>query len=629
MRNAPPQLVGFHVQVVKPLAGGSMLWSLEPEQKNLELSFEEDEASTLAAIEELRRNPDVEYAHVDLYMEFFATPNDPLYPEQWHYPAMNLPQAWNTVTGGVKIAVLDTGRLDHPDLVGRWAPGYDFGEGDADPTDNGTWHHGLHVSGILAANTNNAMGGAGVCWGCQLMPVRISNRYDQLVTVSTVGLAVQWAADNGARVINMSFGSNGGSDPCSNYPYMQDAVNYALQRGVVLVAAAGNFMVDTAGVTPASCNGVIAVAASTRTGQLASFSNRGTRVDVTAPGGGPEFYGQGLGCPEDGSTYSGTDGAVSPWAIVKAGDQLQPTDYCYRYLSGTSMASPHVAGLAALLLTQRPSMSPWQITERIKQTARPIPGCTSDCGTGLVDAAAALYPPPPEKPMKGPWWNPARSGNGLDIQYMPNDNNTLAMSWFTYKPSGEPIWYMSYLSAGAGEWVGDLLRTSWSGTSASTQVVGTAKLIGTNGQWTYQWKLGALSGSEPIQPFLFGNGATTMEMSGDWYNPQESGWGVVFATRGTIQVATVTVYRGSEPVWMQGLVDTSATSFTIGLNYITGTNLCPGCSGAPSTVSQPAGTLSIAGAGGVPSVVTSSTQISFPGGTWNRPPFNLTRLIGP
>lgn len=604
-----------------------MLWSLEPEQKRPNLSVAEAEASTLAAIAELRKNPDIEYAHEDLYLEYFATPNDPLYAQQWHYPAINLPQAWDTVTGAVTIAVLDTGRLDHPDLNGRWTTGYDFGEGDADPTDNGTWHHGLHVAGLLASNTNNSLGGAGICWGCQLMPVRVSNSAGS-IAMSSVGSAIQWAADNGARVINMSFGTVSGAEPCSNYGYIQSAVSYAVQRGVVVVAAAGNNTADTANVTPASCTGVIAVAASTRAGQLASFSNRGARVDVTAPGGGPEFYGDGIGCPADGTPYSGTDGAVAPWAIVKSGTALLPGDYCYRYLSGTSMASPHVAGLAALLLTQRPTMSPTQIAQRIKQTARPIAGCTG-CGAGLIDAAAALYPAPPPKPAKGTWWNPARSGNGFDIQYMPNDNNTVLMTWFTYRASGEPIWYASYLSAGAGEWVGDLLLTTWNGTSASNQVVGTAKLFLTGSQWNFQWTLGALSGSEPVQQYFFGSGTTTMELSGHWYNPQESGWGILFTTRGTTHIANLAIYNGSQPIWLQGVVNSSSTSLGFEMLYVTGSNLCPGCTGTPSTAFQSVGTLSLSGSSGVPNAVTASTQVSFPGGTWNRSPFTLWRLVGP
>ncbi|RUO87192.1 hypothetical protein D7Y11_42000, partial [Corallococcus sp. AB018] len=130
-----PPVRGFRAQLVQPLSSGAVVVSLEAEARSAATSIAEEEARTLEAIAELRRNPDVEYAHENLYMEFFATPTDPLYSQQWNYPAINLPTAWNSVTGNVKIAVLDSGRLDHPDLSGAWTTGYDFGQGDADPYD--------------------------------------------------------------------------------------------------------------------------------------------------------------------------------------------------------------------------------------------------------------------------------------------------------------------------------------------------------------------------------------------------------------------------------------------------------------------------------------------------------------
>jgi serine protease len=252
LRTSPPTVPGFRAQDLQPLSGGARLWSLEPEQRRQGASVAEEEADLLTALEALRADPRVEYAHEDLDMEYFAVPGDPLYSQQWHYPAIHLPQAWNSVTGAVKVAVLDTGRLAHPDLNGRWTTGYDFGDNDADPTDDDTYHHGLHVAGIIAANANNGIGGAGICWGCQLMPVKVSN--NNAPVLSNVGNALRWAADNGARVINMSFGTTSGTAPCSGYAYMQSAVDHAVQKNVVVVAAAGNDTANTANVTPASCN---------------------------------------------------------------------------------------------------------------------------------------------------------------------------------------------------------------------------------------------------------------------------------------------------------------------------------------------------------------------------------------
>ncbi|WP_164020290.1 S8 family serine peptidase [Pyxidicoccus trucidator] len=626
LRTSPPTVPGFRAQDVKSLAGGARLWSLEAEQRRLGASVAEEEADLLAALEALRADPRVEYAHEDLYMEYFAVPGDPLYVEQWHYPAINLPQAWNSVTGSVKVAVLDTGRLAHPDFTGRWTTGYDFGDNDADPTDDDTYHHGLHVAGIIAANANNGIGGAGICWGCQLMPVKVSN--NNAPVMSNVGNAIRWAADNGARVINMSFGTTNGTSPCSGYAYMQSAVDHAVQKNVVVVAAAGNNAADTANVTPASCNGVIAVAASGRDGQLTAYSNRGERVDVTAPGGGPGFYGPSISCPMDGGSSGSDDdigGIVSSWAIAKPSAQLLPGDYCHRYLSGTSMASPHVAGLAALILTQRPSMTPAQVAARIKSTATPL--LCKTCGTGLINAAAAIFPPLPTKPAKGNWYNPARSGNGLDIQYAASDS--LALTWLTYTSGGEPIWYSSTLTAETGVWAGDLYESYWNGVSASATKVGTARLTLSSGQWRFVWTKGAASGNEPIQRLTFGGGTTTMNLSGHWYNAQESGWGILFDSRGTVHVANVLVYKGTRPTWMQGVADSASTSLSFGLSYVTGTNLCPGCTGTPSVVAQPAGTLTVSGSSGVPYTAASSIQASFPGGTWNRSSFTLSRLTGP
>lgn len=623
LRASPPTVRGFRAQEVKALSGGARLWSVEPEQQRPGASVAQEEADVLAALEALRKDPRVEYAHADLYMEYFAVPSDPLYSQQWHYPLINLPTAWNSVTGSVKVAVLDTGRLDHPDLSGKWTAGYDFGDNDADPTDDDTYHHGLHVAGLIAARANNGIGGAGICWGCTLMPVKVSN--NNAPVMSNVGNAIRWAADNGARVINMSFGTNDGTSPCSSYAYMQSAVDYAVQKNVVVVAAAGNSTADTANVTPASCTGVIAVAAAGRDGQLASYSNRGERVDVTAPGGGPPFYGDGINCPADGTTYSGTDGAVSTWAAYKPGTTLVSTDYCYRYLSGTSMASPHVAGLAALILSQRPSMTPAQVTARIKGTATPL--LCKACGTGLINAGAAIYPPLPTKPAKGNWWNPARSGNGFDIQYIATD--ALSLTWFTYTPAGEPIWYMSNLTAETGVWAGDLFEMSWNGSSAASTKVGTVRLTLSSGQWRFAWTKGTLSSSEPVEPLVFGGGTPVMNLSGNWYYAQQLGWGVIFDTRGTVHVANVAIYQGSRPMWLQGVVDSASTSLSFPLNYVTGLNLCPGCTGTPSTSAQAAGTLSISGSAGVPNTVAASIQASFPGGTWNRSAFTLSRLTGP
>lgn len=381
-------LAGNHVaHVVQDLADDALLLELdaEPTDQRSILTLEE---RTLEAIDTLRGRDDVEYVHEDTLMQFVATPTDPLYPQQWSYPAIGLPQAWNVVTGNKVIAVLDTGKLPHPDFTSRWLTGYDFYENDADATDTGTWHHGLHVAGILAARTNNGIGGAGVCWGCPLLPVRVGG--SQGVSISSVINAIPWAVQQGAKVINMSFA---GGAACAQYPSLQNVINQATQSGAVLVAAAGNTASDVASVIPASCTNVIAVAASDQGGNLASYSNRGSRIDITAPGGGEPMYGQGIACPADPlyqGSYTGTAGVVASWAISKPGSQLLSSDYCHRYLSGTSMAAPHVAGVAALMLTRNPQLTPAQVKDIIKK-AQPTPiSCNNQCGAGRINAYAAV-----------------------------------------------------------------------------------------------------------------------------------------------------------------------------------------------------------------------------------------------
>ncbi|WP_141325659.1 S8 family serine peptidase [Myxococcus sp. AB025B] len=639
--DALPTVRGFRSTHVQALSSGAVVMSLEPEVGRPAASIAEEEARTLEAIAALREDPGVEYAHENLYLEFFATPSDPLYPLQWNAPAIGLPSAWNTVTGNVKIAVLDTGRLDHPDLQGAWTPGYDFGEGDANPYDTNTYHHGVHVAGILAARANNGVGGAGICWGCQLMPVKVSNTGNG-VTLSTVDEAIRYAADHGARVINMSFGTayDAGNPsatyPCSNYPDIQSAVSYAVSKNVVVVAAAGNDGVQgfqAANVTPASCNGVLAVGATTKTNTRAAWSNGGSRVDLMAPGGTASsgFFGEGIGCPaNDPNTwdpYSGTDQIVAPWAIGKPHGALLPGDYCHRYLSGTSMAAPHVAGLAALILSQKPSMTPAQVAARLRSTATLVPGCGAHCGSGLINAAAAVYTNLPPRPQQGTWYNASRPGNGLDIQHTAPD--ALYVTWYTYTASGTPIWYVSHLQAEPGEWRGALLRASWNGSSATLTTVGGMRFTHSAGAWTFHWSLGALSGSEPVQFFAFASGTPVMNLTGAWYQATESGWGATVHSMGNTHFANLTVYQGSTPVWVQGVATSPYTTLSFPLTYVTGTNLCPGCGGTPSTSSIPVGTLSVSGSVGAPGAVSSSLSLSFPGGTWNRPSFTFSRLTGP
>lgn len=368
-------------------------------------------------------DPDVEYAEPDRILTAQFVPNDTSYASQWQYyeatAGLNLPAAWDKSTGaGVVVAVIDTGVRPHADLAANLLPGYDFiidtavsndGNGrDADPSDPGDWvaanecgythaaqgssWHGTHVSGSIAAVTNNGSGVAGVAYGAKIVPARVlgkcggytSDIADAIIWSSGGTVAGVPANANPARVINMSLGGSGACDATS-----QAAINSARSRGTVVVVAAGNSNANAANYSPASCTGVITVAAVGRTGARAYYSNYGAVVDVAAPGG-------------DMST--GTANGI--YSTLNAGTSTPGAD-SYAYYQGTSMATPHVVGVVALMLAKNPALTPDEVETRLKASTRAFPGTCSQCGTGIVDASAAVdaatgvTPPPPPPPPAG------------------------------------------------------------------------------------------------------------------------------------------------------------------------------------------------------------------------------------
>lgn len=352
----------------------------------------------------LNAHPDVEYAEEDVLMRPLATVNDQLYQYQWNLyeeaGGLRAPEAWTRSIGtGQIIAILDTGHTPHSDLARNSLAGYDFvadpvialdGDGrDPDASDpgdaclipkpgeeptNSSWH-GTHVAGIVAAEANNSRGMAGVAYGAKLLPLRVMGACGGFLS-DTVD-ALTWAAGGTvkgvpanttpARVINMSLGSE---EACG--PTLQSAIDSAVQRGSVIIAAAGNEAQPAAKVAPANCANVVTVGASSRLGNIASYSNYGPEVDVMAPGG-------------DGST--GSQNILSTSNL----GQIDPSSETYRYMQGTSMAAPHVAGVAALILAVNPALKPAHVEQILRGSARPLAGkCTAGCGTGIVDAGAAL-----------------------------------------------------------------------------------------------------------------------------------------------------------------------------------------------------------------------------------------------
>lgn len=336
------------------------------------------------AVEAYRKSPLVVYAEPNYYVyaeQLVRTPNDELFPVQWHYPMIGLPQAWATTVGSpVLVAVLDTGvRFDHPDLLGVFTQGYDFFDDDPDATDPGCpldpadASHGTHVAGTIAALTNNRTGVAGVAWGgvagVRILPVRVlGNTAEDCGTGSNfvVAQGIRFSADRGAKVINLSLS---GPSPAQ---ILQEAVDYALSRGATLVASAGNQ--DAPVGYPAAYPGVIAVSAVGCDRVITYYSNFGPEVWVAAPGGNVRVV---CGDPNTRLVWSTT------WSPA-AGNT-------YMGFQGTSMAAPHVAGVAALLVA-RGFTTPQAIRDRIAQTADDlgVPGRDAFYGYGLVNAARAV-----------------------------------------------------------------------------------------------------------------------------------------------------------------------------------------------------------------------------------------------
>ena len=283
------------------------------------------------------------------------SPNDELYaPYQWNLEKIRTEIGWSYTKGSkaIIVAIIDTGvSLDHPDLKGRLVPGYNVINPTAPPWDD--VGHGTHVAGIVAASTNNTVGIAGMTWATKVMPIKVLDDQGAGNTAS-VAEGIIWATDHGAQIINLSLGNYAGS------AWLHEAIRYAFDHDVVLIAATGNDNSTQLGY-PAAYDEVFAVSAIDEGGQRASFANYGGYVDVVAPG------------EHITSTYPGGQ---------------------YATLSGTSMASPHVAALAALIRSRAPHLSNRHVYDRMRHTAQDLgeKGKDQIFGYGLIDVARALHP---------------------------------------------------------------------------------------------------------------------------------------------------------------------------------------------------------------------------------------------
>lgn len=344
----------------------------------------------------------IEYAEPDRLLVPMWVPNDTLYAQQWALTdatgGVRAPAAWDRATGaGVTVAVIDTGVRPHVDLAPNLLPGYDFitdtfvsadGSGrDADAQDpgdavaagycgtgtaasNSSWH-GTHVAGIVAAAAGNGTGVAGLAFNARVLPLRVLGRCGGYT--SDIADAIAWAVGapvsgapvntTPAKVINLSLGGTGSCGITT-----QNAINTARAAGAVVVVAAGNNAGDATKATPANCAGVVVVAATGKTGGKASYSNYGSNVTLAAPGG---------------------DAGAGILSTLNTGATTPSADSYASYM-GTSMATPVVSGVAALMLSANPKLTPDQVASLLKSSARAFPAACSGCGAGIVDAAAAV-----------------------------------------------------------------------------------------------------------------------------------------------------------------------------------------------------------------------------------------------
>lgn len=353
-------------------------------------------------VEIYSKNPNVEYAVPNAIANSFMVPNDPLYKYQWNFKngagGINLEPAWDMSTGKtstgdrVIVAVLDSGVAyeDYssykkaPDLSNtNFVAGYDFVNNDAHPNDDNS--HGTHVAGTIAQSTNNNYGVAGVACDCSIMPVKVLNKQGS-GTLQQLVDGIYFATNNGAKVISMSLGYSPGYYPGQA---LDDALYYAYDNGVTILAAAGNDATGTVSY-PAAYEKCIAVGAISSGGSLSDYSNYGEALDVVAPGGdGIDRNGDGYGDGILQNTFNPTT--------------KNPKDFGFWLFSGTSMATPHISGVAALLISHGAN-GPDEVRAAIQSTAVDLgtSGWDTYYGYGFINAKAALDYIQDQSPVNNP-----------------------------------------------------------------------------------------------------------------------------------------------------------------------------------------------------------------------------------
>ena len=410
-------------------------------------------------VKKYRESPLVEYAEPNYYAYAFMSPDDPLHGYQWHLDnsesdcgGIQMEAAWDIETGDstVIVAIIDTGvayenywkswwqrYYKAPDLANtKFVQGADYVENDTHPNDDNS--HGTHVAGTVAQSTNNGNGVAGVAFNCSLMPVKVLDRNGS-GTYENVAAGIIWATNNGAKVINLSLG---GSFPSET---LKNAVAYAFNNGVTVIAAAGNDGRETVTYPAAYDDYVIAVGATRYDETRADYSNYytdttnsviGQYVDLAAPGGE-------LGIDQNGDGHG--DGVLQNTFNPNT---KNTQDFGYWFLDGTSMAAPHVSGVAALLISKGVATKPAEVREALQSTAedKGPEGWDPEYGWGIVDAYAALtsgptYSPTNNRPVVLDDSASTQEGMEVTIDVLANDtdadNDSLTVTIIDQPKNGE------------------------------------------------------------------------------------------------------------------------------------------------------------------------------------------------
>ncbi|MDP3233000.1 MAG: S8 family serine peptidase [Myxococcales bacterium] len=442
------------------------------------------DGETVELVQQLARVPGVKWAELNRIRHPLAVPNDSLYSAMWHLAPINMPAAWELEKGStasVTVAVIDTGIIQHPDLTPRVAQGADFisdadraqdGDGrDSDATDPGrdlpngasSWH-GAHCAGTIGAVTDNGAGIAGVNWNARIVPVRVLGKGGG--TDLDIAAGITWAAGatvpgmpanaNPAQVISLSLGGEG--EPVQTY---QDAIDTANTRNAIVVVAAGNDNIDASRFTPCNQSGVLCIGATRFNGTRASYSNFGQRIDVMAPGGEVSEDANGDGNP---------DGVLS---TVKNDATGMPS---YSFEQGTSMATPHVAGIISLMKARNASLTFAQARQILTETANQASRCNEGCGAGLVNVHAALLRASGTQPM-----GPARLAlSATDLFFTPA---TTSQSITITNVGGQPLTVTLAVAGTEAARVavaGGSTRTIAPGATAAVQITGDLQGLATS-----------------------------------------------------------------------------------------------------------------------------------------------------